>query len=417
LATLAIRGGSPYRTEPFPPRAPFGDREVELVTEAIRSQNLFGPGNCKVPAFERGFAALYGLPHAAASSSGTAAVHVAVGTIDPEPGDEIITAPITDLGSVVPIIYQTAIPVFADVDATYNMDPADVERKITPRTRAIMVVHLFGNPADMDAIMAVARRHGLPVIEDCSQAHLTDYKGRLCGTIGDIGAFSLQQSKHMTTGDGGMTVTARDDWAERMRLFTDKGWTRQRGWGPRSYLFLAPNYRMTELQGAVGLAQLEKVRDVVARRTRLGDRLTAGLRGIPGVEPAPVTPGGTHTYWAYPLRVTRWSPLTFAEALVAEGVGADGGYIGKPIHLCAEATRNRVTFGRSGFPFTSPYVREEPRYDESLCPRAQEALDHMVILRVAESYSQRDVDDMAGAIAKVAELLPPDQEPVQGGEV
>src|SRR5919204_3225096 len=158
MATLAIRGGRPYRSEPFPPRAPFGDREVELVTEALRSQNLFGPGNRKVPEFERQFAALYGQPHAAASSSGTAAIHVAVGTIDPEPGDEIITAPITDLGSVVPIIYQTAVPVFADVDATYNMDPADVERKITPRTRAIMVVHLFGNPADMDAIMAVARR-------------------------------------------------------------------------------------------------------------------------------------------------------------------------------------------------------------------------------------------------------------------
>ncbi|HEX2037177.1 MAG TPA: DegT/DnrJ/EryC1/StrS family aminotransferase [Chloroflexota bacterium] len=405
---LAIHGGTPYRTAPFPRRAPFGDREVELVTEAIRSQNLFGPGNRMVPEFERRFADLYGVPHVAASSSGTAAIHVAVGTLNPEPGDEIITAPITDLGTVVPIIYQTAIPVFADVDETYNMDPADVERKITPRTRAILVVHLFGNPANMDAIMAIARRHGLPVIEDCSQAHLTSYKGRLCGTIGDLGAFSLQQSKHMTTGDGGMTISARDDLAERMRFFTDKGWTRKPGWGARTYLFLAPNYRMTELQGAVGLAQVEKVRAVVARRTELGNRLTARLRGLPGLLPAPVTEGGTHTYWSYPLRVTRWTPRSFAGALRAEGVPAGGGYIGKPIYLCAEALCAQATFGTSGFPFTSPYVRQAPRYDESLCPRAQDALDHMVTLSIVESYSEQDIDDMAGAIAKVAELLPPD---------
>src|SRR5437588_7057427 len=274
ITRLAIEGGEPYRTRPFPSRAPFGDREVELVTEAIRSQNLFGPGNHMVPAFECQFAQIYGLKHAAASSSGTAAIHVAVGTVDPEPGDEIITAPITDLGSVVPIIYQTAIPVFADVDATYNLDPADVERNITPRTKAIVAVHLFGNPCDMDALVAIARRHNVALIEDCSQAHLTAYKGKLCGTIGDVGAFSLQQSKHMTTGDGGMTVTNREEWAERMHLFTDKGWTRKPGWGPRTYEFLAPNYRMTELQGAVGLAQCEKVHQVVERRHLRGTLLT-----------------------------------------------------------------------------------------------------------------------------------------------
>lgn len=405
---LAIHGGSPYRMTPFPKRTPFDDREVELVTEAIRSQNLFGPGNRMVPELEHRFAALYGVPHAAASTSGTAAIHVAVGTVNPEPGDEIITAPITDLGSVVPIIYQTAVPVFADVDETYNMDPADIERKITPRTRAIMVVHLFGNPANMDAIMAIARRHNLPVIEDCSQAHLTTYRGQLCGTFGDLGAFSLQQSKHMTTGDGGLTITARDDWAERMQLFTDKGWTRKPGWGPRTYLFLAPNYRMTELQGAVGIAQTEKVGNVVERRNRLGDRLTALIRDVPGLVAAPVTPGGTHTYWLYPLRVKRWKPRTFAEALTAEGVPAGGGYIGKPIFLCAEALCHFETFGRSGFPFSSKYVRERPSYDESLCPRAQDALDHMVTLGINENYTERDVEAIAGAIQKVSELLPPD---------
>ena len=186
-STLAIEGGNPVRRAYFPARTPFGEREAELVLEALLSQNLFGPTGTQVKAFEHGFAQLYGMRHAVASTSGTAAIHAAVAAIDPEPGDEIITGPITDLGTILPIIYQTAIPIFADVDATYAMDPADVERKITSRTRAILAVHLFGNPCDMDSLTDVARRHKLPLIEDCSQAHLARYKGRLVGTIGSIG--------------------------------------------------------------------------------------------------------------------------------------------------------------------------------------------------------------------------------------
>src|SRR5262245_19865454 len=147
---LAIEGGTPYRATPFPKRTPFGEEEIALVTEAIQSQNLFGLGGPKVTALEKEFANLYSVQHAVASTSGTAAIHIAVGTINPNPGDEIITAPITDGGSVVPIVYQNCIPVFADVDETYNMDPRDVERKISSRTRAILLVHLFGNPCDMD---------------------------------------------------------------------------------------------------------------------------------------------------------------------------------------------------------------------------------------------------------------------------
>jgi perosamine synthetase len=403
---LAIQGGSPVRVAPFPKRTPFDEREIALVSEAIRSQNLFGMGGAKVDAFQEGFARLYGVRHAVTSTSGTAAVHVAVGTINPEPGDEIITAPITDLGTVVPILYQTAIPIFADVDATYNMDSADVERKITPRTRAIIAVHLFGNPCDMDALSAVARRHNVPLIEDCSQAHRTRYKGRMLGTIGDIACFSLQQSKHMTTGDGGVTITNRDDWAERMRLIADKGWTRQPGWGPRTYMFLAPNYRMTELQGAVGLAQLEKVDGVAARRHLLGTLLSRKIAGIEGLTAAPVTPGGEHTYWLYPLRVTRWPARRFAEALTAEGVPAGAGYIGKPIFLCAEALASKQTFGNSQFPYSILPPDRQVEYTEETCPHAQDALDHMVTLGLNENYDEADIADMAAAIEKVAALLP-----------
>src|SRR4051794_4855263 len=284
---LAIDGGPAFRSTPFPKRTPFGAEEIALVTEAIESQNLFGLGGPKITALEKQFAELYGAKYAVASTSGTAAIHIAVGTINPNPGDEIITAPITDAGTIVPILYQGCIPIFADIDESYNMDPADVEAKITDRTAAIMVVHLFGNACNMEAMVEIARRHNIPLIEDCSQAHVTKYRDRYLGSWGDIAAYSLQQSKHMTTGDGGVTITNREDWAERMFLFRDKGWTRKAGWGRRTYAFLAPNYRPTEMQGAVGLAQIKKVRNVVEKRKELGTYLSALIGEVDGVTPAP----------------------------------------------------------------------------------------------------------------------------------
>ncbi len=401
MEKLAIEGGKPVRTEPFPGRTPFGDEEVELVTQAIRSQNLFRYGGTMVSRLEEEFPKAYGVGYGVASTSGTSAIHVAVGAIDPNPGDEIITAPITDLGSVIPILCQNAIPVFADVDDTYNIDPEDVERRITPRTRAIVVVHLFGNPCDMDAILDISKRHGIPIIEDCSQAHMTRYKGRYVGTIGDIGAFSFQQSKHMTTGDGGMTVTDDETYWERMKLFADKGYSRGKH-GPRAYVAHGMNYRMTELQGAVGLAQLKKVRSVVERRMKLGDLLSELISDVDGIKPAPKTPGAEHSYWSYPLRVERWSATDFARALSAEGVGAGAGYIGKPIFLCAESLYSKRVYGNSGCPFDCKYTTGTYRYDEDTCPHTVEVLNHMVNFTFNENYTEADIEDIARAIRKVA---------------
>lgn len=406
MTKLAIDGGQPYRTEAFPQRTPFNDEAIALVTEAIRSQNLFGLGGPKVSALEREFAALYGVSHAIASTSGTAAIHVAIGTVNPNPGDEIITAPITDAGSIVPIVYQGCIPIFADIDETYNMDPADVERKITDRTAAIMVVHLFGNGCNMDAMVDIARRHNIPLIEDCSQAHVTKYRDRYLGTWGDIAAYSLQQSKHMTTGDGGVTITNRDDWAERMFLFRDKGWTRKPGWGARTYALLAPNYRMTELQAAVGLPQVKTVRTVVEQRMSLGSYLSELLSGIEGLTPPRVTEGSEHSYWAYPLRIDDWPVATFAEALTKEGVSAGAGYIGEPIFLCMEALAAKKTFGTSSYPFDGSHGGRQIDYTSGMCPRTENALQHMVNVGLNENYTRKDIEDMAGAIRKVAELLP-----------
>lgn len=407
MTKLAVDGGTPVRTKPFPPRQPFGDREVELATQAIRSQNLFGPSGTMVPEFERRFAKLYGLEHAVTSTSGTAAIHVALGAVNPDPGDEIIAAPITDAGTILPILFQNCIPVFADIDDTYNLDPASVEANITPRTKAIIVVHLFGNPCDMDAMCDIARRHQVVLIEDCCQAHLTKYKGRLCGTFGDIGCFSLQQSKHMTAGDGGITITNDPDFGDRMNRFRDKGWTRKPG--ARRYPFLGLNYRMTELHAAVALAQLEKIADVVQARHELGELLSESIRDLPGLLPSPVTDGGWHTYWHYGLRVVEGDAAKFAEALRAEGIPAGCGYIGKPIFLCMESLTEKTTFGRSSHPLDGCHGGRRIEYAEGLCPKTEAILRQMIVLTIHEHMSRDDVADMATAIRKVAEGLSADR--------
>ena len=176
MEKLALHSGSPVRTEPFPKRQPFGEDDLREVREALESQDLFFiPGN-KIAALEREFAAKYGAKHAVASTSGTAAVHMAVAALGAEPGDEIITSPVTDFGTVAGIIYQGLIPIFADwAPGTFNMGAAEVEKRIGPRTRAIIAVHLYGNPCDLDALTAIASRHKIPLIEDCAQAHFATY--------------------------------------------------------------------------------------------------------------------------------------------------------------------------------------------------------------------------------------------------
>ncbi len=402
MEKLAIEGGKPVRNKPFPKRTPFGEKEIRQVTEAIKSQNLFAPSGKKVKEFEEEFAKKYGVKYAVASTSGTAAIHIAIAGLNPDPGSEIITAPVTDFGTIAGILFQGCIPIFADwKENTFNMDPDDIERKITKKTVAIIVVHLFGNPCDMDKIMKIAKKYKLPVIEDCSQAYFTPYKEKLVGTIGDIGCFSMQQSKHLTAGEGGLTITNNKKYAERMALFRDKGWSRRK-WGPRAYLFLGLNYRPTELTGAVGLAQLEKVEKVVKKRNKLGDYLTKLIKDIPGILPAPVVSGGKHSYWLYPFKIMDFPPKKFVKALNAEGIHAGLGYTGKPIYLCSEALRKKKTFGNSGYPFNSQYYGRKIEYKEGLCPVAEKELKRISIIGINENFEKEDIESYARAIKKVA---------------
>ncbi|MEM2167887.1 MAG: DegT/DnrJ/EryC1/StrS family aminotransferase, partial [Candidatus Bathyarchaeia archaeon] len=318
---------------------------------------------------------------------------------------EIITGPISDIGSVIPILYQNCIPIFADIElGTYGLDPDDVERKRTDRTVAVLAIHLFGLCGDMDRLSKICKEHGIYLIEDCSQAHLAEYKGRLAGTIGDFGCFSLQQSKQITCGDGGVTITNNDELADRARLFADKAWPRG-GADDRGYLFLAMNYRMTELQGAVALAQVRKAKDIVARRRRAGDMLTKLLKEIEGVKPPEVPPGSAHSYWLYPFTIDREvlkvRPEEFARALSAEGIPASVGYIKKPLYLF-KVLKEQVTYGSSHCPFDCPRYGRKIEYREGDCPNAERILKEIITIPINEFYTEEDINDIFRAISKVA---------------
>lgn len=409
MATLAIEGGTPIRTRPFPKRRPFGEADTQQVLEALNQQTLHFPLGSKVYEFEARLRELYGTRYAAASTSGTAAIHVALGAIDPEPGDEIITTPITDMGTVAPIILQNCVPVFADVNPlTFNLDPDDVEHRITDRTRAIIVVHCWGQPAEMDRLAEIARRYDLKLIEDASQAHLTRYKGKLAGTIGHLGAFSLQSSKHLQCGEGGVTIANDFLLGKRASLFVDKGCEWSEGRKTRIlYAFIAPCYRMTELQGAVLLAQLPRLPDIVRRRQELGELLRTRLLDVPGITPPGRVEGAEHSYYLFPILVDGGrlgvSPEAFGRAIAAEGVPVEGNWLGKPLYLFT-ALEKRITYGRSRFPFDSPYVSRSITYGQGLCPKAERAMAQLRTIHIHEGYEEEDVEDIAGAVRKVAEI-------------
>jgi len=409
MGKLAIFGGEPVRQKPLPTinnksGRNIGDEELELLKKVIETGSLFRHSGTMVSSFEKEFAEFLGVKYAVASTSGTAALHIATGAAGIGPGVEVITSPITDMGTIISILGQNAIPVFADIDPeTYNLDPESVRERISDKTRAIIVVHLFGLPADMDPLMEVAEERGLIVIEDCAQAYLAEYKGKLVGTIGDIGCFSLQQSKHMFTGDGGITVTNNEEFAGKAKLFMDKGWDRSIA-GPRAYVMLGFNYRMTELQGAVARAQLKKVRWVVERRRKVAASLTKRLSEIEGVETPKIPDGYKHSYWLYPLKIDiemfNVSLAEIVRALSAEGIPAGAGYVGKPIYLAPIFLEKRG-YGGTKCPWICPLYGRDIVYREGLCPNAERILKQLVTLPCNEYFTEEDVEDIAKAVEKV----------------
>lgn len=407
---LAIDGGAPYRTAPFPTVANatgrwLGDEEKQLLMEVIDRGSLNRNDGPLVAQLERAWADMLDLPYALAVTSGTASLHTAVAALNLEPGDEVITTTITDMGTLIAILSCNLVPIFADVDPRTGAITAEtIARQISPKTRAIVVVHLFGQPADMDPIMALARQHDLLVVEDCAQAHLAAYKGRLVGTIGDIGCFSFQQSKQMTTGDGGMVVSRNEALATRARLFSDKGWPRGIP-GMRGHLFLGMNYRLTELQGAVGLAQVRKLPAIVERRRQTAEHLRRLIAGVPGlVEPYTIE-GARHAWWMFHFTIDQpalgVTPQDFAKAVRAEGAPFGVGYLPNPVFEY-DVIRDRKTFGTSGIPWTLPQARQGIVYNRADYPGTLQFLNEMFLMNWNEGITIEDASDLAGALVKVA---------------
>jgi len=395
-AKLAVRGGTPVRTKGFPGWPLWDkDRDEELVVSVLRSGVW---SRSKVVAeFEKKYAALLGAKRCLATTHGTTALTTALHALGIGVGDEVLVGPYTFIASVSVIFLSGALPIMVDTDReTFLVNPEKIEAKITPNTKAILPVHIYGLPADMDRINAIAKKHNLLVLEDACQAWLAEWNGRKCGTLGDLGCFSFQNSKHLTCGEGGAVVGNDDAVMDLAVSYHNFG----RG-GP----YLGSKCRMTEFQAAILLAQMQRLEEQTQRRWENATYLSSKLRQIPGIRPHRLYDGVTRAaYHLYPLRYDAEAfdgvpRERFIGALRAEGIPCSGGY--GPLNKAPfiENTLSSRNFQRM-------YSREQLDH----CRAQIECPDNDRLCGEAVCFSQRvllgtkeDMDDIANAIAKVYE--------------
>jgi dTDP-4-amino-4,6-dideoxygalactose transaminase len=368
------------------------EHEIDAVAETIRSGWI--TTGAKAHQFETDFAAYVGAKHAVAVNSCTAAMHLALESAGLRAGDEVITTPYTFAATGEVIRYFDAKPVLVDVDPKYlNIDPSKIEQAITPRTRAIIPVHLAGYPAEMDAIMEVARRRSLWVIEDAAHSLPTAYKGRNIGTIGDATCFSFYATKTLTTGEGGMICTDRDDVADRCRIMSLHGisrdaWKRYTAEGSWFYEVIAPGfkYNLTDVAAAMGLVQLAKVQRMNTRRAAIAARFTEAFASAPQLQPPPAgEPGNTHAWHLYMLRLhlggLNIDRAQFVEELKERKIGVSVHFI--PLHV-------------------HPYYRETFGYQPNDFPVAHREYLREISLPIYSKMSDADVQDVIDAVLDVA---------------
>jgi perosamine synthetase len=399
----ALLGGRPVRTKPFPQWPVWDASAEEHVLSILRSGNWFRGSGETVTQFEKAYAELLGARRALCVVNGTNALLTAMHVLDVGVGDEVIVPPYTFIATYNVVFQSCALPVFADTDPeTMQIDPDKIEARITERTRAIMPVHILGQPANMDRIMAIARKHNLVVIEDACQAWLGEWRGRKLGTIGDLGCFSFQNSKHLPCGEGGAVVGNDDGVMDRAQSFHNCG----RPYGSvkgRGYPIIGTNRRMTEYQAAILLSQMKRLEADTATRREHAAYLDSILKDVPGILPQKVYEGGRGVYHLYAFRVKQealgLSRGRFMEALRAEGIPCSSGYGPQYRDGLIEDAINSKNFKRSFPAARLKSYREELVYPENdrLCAEAVWLTQNLLL------GTKQDIDDIANAIIKIYE--------------
>ncbi|MEM7131015.1 MAG: DegT/DnrJ/EryC1/StrS family aminotransferase [Chloroflexota bacterium] len=397
------------RSTPFPNRGHIGTEEMTAVEaflhQVIESGVLPGYDGEEETAYCQEFAAYMGGGYADAVSSGSAAVYVALKALQLEPFSEVIIGPFTDPGGMMPIPLLNMIPMIADsVPDSYNTGPEQIEELLSPRTSAIIVPHIAGDPADMEGIMAIARRHNIPVIEDCAQAHGARLNGQLLGTFGDITAISTMGGKHHSTGpQGGVVFTKDEHLYQEVRRMSDRG----------KPFFLPPgstnitaslNFNLNDLAAAIGRVQLRKLPEIVRRRQIIAAQLREGLAALAAVSMPPSCSGYESSHWFLPIKFHTDSvgctKETFCEALAAEGLSLLTDYRGGLPHT-HDWFVNRAVFGTSGYPWSSPDYQGDPN-QQFPCPNAQAMLACYFNLMFHENWGSQEIDDAIAIFQKVA---------------
>jgi dTDP-4-amino-4,6-dideoxygalactose transaminase len=397
---LAINGGTPVRTKPFPKWPVWDETDVQALTDTLRG-GQWGIGGGMVSEFEKAFAEFQNAKYCTALANGTAAIEVALRAVGVEAGDEIIVPPYTFIATASACLMVNTVPIFVDIEPdTYNIDPTKIEAAITDRTRAIIAVHIAGCPADMDGVMAVAKKHNLRIIEDAAQAHAAEWRGRRVGAIGDVGTFSFQSSKNLNSGEGGACVTDDEDLYYRCWSLQNVGRAPKGKW--YEHPLLGWNLRLTQFQSALLLSQLKRVPAQTERRTANAKYLTAQLSQIPGIRPMRVDERVTrHAYHLYMFRYdgSEFGGLPradFIKAMNAEGITCSSGYV--PLYK-ELAFRNCDVYS-AGFKLAG----HEVDYDKVSCPVCEKACAEEAVWLYQAWFigeDHRDMDDIVAAIAKI----------------